>query len=441
MADRARPPGGNAPGPRPDPGAERIARALRSGLRAAGLFILTAVHLGLALPALLASLRGYQRPWVQLAAFTLLTLLIMADALLGADRRGRPRWWVALGLACALVASAVSTGDLPVGDFVGTPHWTFLEIGWFGVLLLFDAGFGPTLLFIGGHLLLTLGQLLLAGDPGRQAAAGMAVSALAICTFQVAAAILARSLGDCAAAASATGRERERVRTEAAVAAQIHADQRARYAELDSSVLPLLTGLADGTLEPGDEAVRRRSAIEAARLRRLFAERDHAHDPLLHELRAGIDVAERHGVDVQLAVRGASAPVDRRLRRALTEPVLAALATAERSARATVIRGGGLIRVSVVTDAPGTEIPGATEGGDGNGGDGGEGAGAAVRVRTVRSEGRLRVEASCTVGAGAAGGTAGGAGGGAGGPGAGSGKPRTRTRSPVSAAPDASACG
>ncbi|MEV7867567.1 hypothetical protein AB0P17_16005 [Streptomyces sp. NPDC088124] len=372
--------------PAADPLTDRIARDMRAGLRVAGLFILTAVHLGLALPALLASLRDYDQPWVQLSAFTLLTLLIMADALLGADGRGRPRPWVVLGLTCALVASAVSTSRLPVADFLGTPHWTFLEIGWFGVLLLFDAGLRPTLVFIGGHLVLTLAQLLLAGVPTRQAASGMAVSALAICTFQVAAAMLARSLGDCAAAASATAREQERVRTEAAVAAQVHADQRARYAELDRSVMPLLTGLADGSLDPGDEGARRRSAVEAARLRRLFAERDHAHDPLLHELRAGMDVAERHGVDVQLAVRGACAPVDRRLRRALTEPVLAALATAERDARATVVRGGGLVRVSVVTDCPATaptEIPEPTEPG--------------VRVRTVRSEGRLLVEASCTL--------------------------------------------
>ncbi|MFE4055125.1 hypothetical protein ACFXP3_02255 [Streptomyces sp. NPDC059096] len=381
------PPGDEGDGIGADPLTDRIARDMRAGLRVAGLFILTAVHLGLALPALLASLRGYDQPWVQLFAFTLLTLLIMVDALLGADGRGRPRAWVVLGLTCTVVASTVSTSRLPVEEFIGTPHWTFLEIGWFGVLLLFDAGLGPTLVFIGGHLAVTLGQLLLAGVPTREAASGMAVSALAICTFQVAAAMLARSLGECAADASATAREQERVRTEAAVAAQVHADQRARYAELDRSVLPLLTGLADGSLSPGDAAVRRRSAVEAARLRRLFAERDHAHDPLLHELRAGIDVAERQGIDVQLAVRGASAPVDRRLRRALTEPVLAALATAEHSARATVVRSGGLVRVSVVTDSPRTTLTALTEIP--------EPAERGVRVRTVRSEGRLLVEVSC----------------------------------------------
>ncbi|PKV89974.1 hypothetical protein [Streptomyces sp. TLI_146] len=251
------------------------------------------------------------------------------------------------------------------------------------MLLQFGRELGWTLLFIGCHVALTVGQLLLAGLPGRQTLAGMAVSALVICAFQVAAAVMARLLKDCAAAAGATAREQERVRTEAEVVTRIHADQRARYSDLRRSVLPLLADLADGVLDPADEGARRRCAVEAARLRRLFAERDHASDPLVHELRACIDVAERNGVDVQLAVRGAAAPAPRGVRRALTEPVLAALTTAERSARATVVRGGGLVRVSVVTDVPETVVPTPAEHG--------------VHVRTVRKDGRLWVEAAYAV--------------------------------------------
>ncbi|MEV6425375.1 hypothetical protein [Streptomyces sp. NPDC051662] len=389
MSDDRQPPGPRAPDPldsepsASDPLTDRIAAGMLGALRLAGLVILSAVHFGLALPALLANLDGYRHTWVQLSAFGLLTLIIVVDALLGVAGRRRPRAWVAAGLVCSLVAAVVATSQLPGDHYLATPHWTFLEIGWFGVLLLFDAGLNATLLFLGLHVVVTLGQLTLAGIPSRQAAAGMAVSALAICAFQIAAAVMARLLRDCATAAGATAREQERVRTEAAVSAQVHADQRSRYRDLGRSVLPLLTGLAEGTLDPGDERIRRRCAFEAARLRRLFAERDHASDPLLHELRAGIGVAERHGVDVQLAVRGVSAPVPRHLRRALTEPVLAALATAERSARATVVRGGGQVRVSVVTDAPETDIPEPTERG--------------IRVRTVHSEGRLLVEASYTL--------------------------------------------
>ncbi|MEV0259899.1 hypothetical protein AB0I49_00935 [Streptomyces sp. NPDC050617] len=367
-----------------DPLTERIADDMRGGLRVAGLVILGAVHFGLALPALLANLDHYRQPWIQFAAFGVLTLVMAADLLLGARGRARSRRWAAVGLGCALAASAVATSRLPAAYFLATPHWSFLEIGWFGVLLLYGERLRWTLLFIGGCVALTLAQLLAAGAPSRQVAAGMAVSSMVICAFQAAAAIMAGLLRGCAAAASATAREQERVRTEAEVSARIHADQRARYEDLRRSVLPLLAGLAGGELDPADERVRRRCAFEAARLRRLFAERDQAADPLVHELRACIGVAERNGVDVQLAVRGTPAPVPRALRRALTEPVLAALTTAEHTARATVVRGGGRVRVSVVTDAPRTDIPAAS-------------AGLGIQVRTVQSEGRLWVEAACAV--------------------------------------------
>ncbi|MFH8982101.1 hypothetical protein [Streptomyces varsoviensis] len=397
---------------------ERIADDMRGGLRVAGLVILGAVHFGLALPALLANLGHYRQPWLQFAAFGVLTLVMAVDVRLGARGRGRERGrgrgrgrrlkprarlrpqtraqqqaparqqarsrrWAVVGLGCALAASAVATSQLPAAYFLATPHWSFLEIGWFGVLLLYGERLRWTLLFIGCCVVLTLAQLLAAGAPSRQAAAGMAVSAMVICAFQVAAAVMAGLLRGCAAAASATAREQERVRTEAEVSARIHADQRARYEDLRRSVLPLLAGLAGGALDPADDRVRRRCAFEAARLRRLFAERDQAADPLVHELRACIGVAERNGVDVQLAVRGTPAPVPRRLRRALTEPVLTALTTAEHTARATVIRGGGRVRVSVVTDAPRTDIPLSGEPG--------------IHVRTLRGEGRLWVEAACAV--------------------------------------------
>ncbi|MDJ1131104.1 hypothetical protein [Streptomyces iconiensis] len=362
---------------------ERITTGMRGGLRVSGLVILGAVHFGLALPALLVNLSSYERPWIQLAAFSALTLILLADAFMEATGRQRPPYWAAAGTLAALVTSVVATSQLPAAYFLGTHHWSFLEVGWFGVLLLFGRGPGAALAFIGCHLALTLGQLTLAGLPTRADAAGMGVSAVAVCAFQVAAAIMAELLRNVAAAAGETLREQERMRTEAEISARIHADQRERYRELDDTALPLLAGLADGSLSAADEEVRRRCGMEAARLRRLFAERDFAPDPLVHELRACIGEAERYGVDVQLAVRGAPTGLAQPVRRALTEPVLAALLAADRGARVTVVRGGGAVRVGVVTDAPDTRIPWPTLRG--------------LRVRTVRGEGRLWTEISCPV--------------------------------------------
>ncbi|MEV3987380.1 hypothetical protein AB0J57_00565 [Streptomyces sp. NPDC049837] len=370
---------------------EQISDRLRGGARLAALGILAAIHVGLALPGLLSRLSEYPRPWLQLAAFGLLSLVLVtmvAAAVLdrgtggpgGGPRRGA-YVWPSVGLACTVVASAAATNDLPGEYFLGTLHWSFLEAGWFGVVLLMDRPLAMTWAFLGGHLAVTFTQLLLNGVPPRQEAAGMAASALAICGFQVAMAVGARLLRDCARSASTALREQERLHTEAAVAEHLHRDQRDRYQALNATVFPLLAGLADGSLDPRDDEVRRRCALEAAKLRRLFAENDYAADPLVHELRAGIDVAERNGVGVQLAVRGAPAELPRGLRRALIEPVLAALASADRTARATVVRGGGRVRVGVVIDEPAARIPDtATD---------------QVRVRTVSDEGRLWVEAVC----------------------------------------------
>ena len=143
-------------------------------------------------------------------------------------------------------------------------------------------------------------------------------------------------------------RDRERQRTADAVAERLHRDRRQRYAGLDT--VPLLAGLAAGVLDPTDEQVRTRCAVEAGRLRRLFAERDEAPDPLLHELRSCVDTAERRGLTVYLGTRGARPEPPLRVRRALTEPLLTVLATARSQARITLIGSPATVTVSVVAD-------------------------------------------------------------------------------------------
>jgi hypothetical protein len=102
------------------------------------------------------------------------------------------------------------------------------------------------------------------------------------------------------------------------------------------AVEALLEGLADGSLDPADPAVRCRCAIEASRMRRFFAESDEVSHPLVHELYACADVAERRGVQVELAVLAPPPPLAPEIRRALTEPVICGLATAVGRARVTV---------------------------------------------------------------------------------------------------------
>ncbi|UCM89395.1 sensor histidine kinase [Streptomyces marincola] len=364
-----------------------VERHLFRGLRHAGLVILAVIHFALALPSLLGSLPGYSHPPLQVAAFCVLTgvLLVTAAYLL----RGRP-WparWPAPALGAVLAASVAATSQLPADDFLRTPHWSFLEAGWFGVVLLGHRGFQAVGAFIAGHLALMIGLLYAAGAPSRPDAAGMALSALAVCGFQVAVVLGLGLLRDRTDAIAAAARDRESLRIRATAALHIHADQRERYRALQATVLPLLGALARGTADPEDPAVRRACAREATRLRRLFAESDYAGDQLIHELRACIDVAERAGVTVSLAVRGEPLHLPQEVRRALTDPVIAALAAARHTARATVVRAPGQVRVGVVIDVPDAPaLPAARAEHDAPDG---------VRVRRVSGDGRLFVEAAC----------------------------------------------
>ncbi len=99
--------------------------------------------------------------------------------------------------------------------------------------------------------------------------------------------------------------------------------------------------------------MRHRCAVEAGRLRRLFAETDDVTDPLLHELRACSYIADQRGVVVDLQLTGQLPALDRDVRRALTEAPLLALAGAERRARVTVLGRTDEVAVSVLVDGRG----------------------------------------------------------------------------------------
>lgn len=85
-------------------------------------------------------------------------------------------------------------------------------------------------------------------------------------------------------------------------------------------------------------------------MRRLFAEASAVSDPLLHELRACIETAERLGVPVSFAERGTRPELPARIRRRLTEPTIAALATARGKARVTVTGTEQAVTVSVLAE-------------------------------------------------------------------------------------------
>jgi hypothetical protein len=342
---------------------EESARAqLRRGLRVATLVVALVVVFGLGLSTLLRHLDSYETPLAQFAAFAAVGVVLIGEAVLLVRDRS---WGRLRGVAIAVVLSAsmLSYLTLPDGRTSTGPDWMFGAANWAGLVVVLDRPLRAAVLFLLGHELTALFNLLVFEGASRGALARFATGSVTVVGFPLCVAVVATVLRSLGAAAVAARREIERVRVAEAVAAESHHRRQQRFAELSATTVPLLEGLADGSLRPEDALVQRSCAIEAARMRRLFAESDTVDNPLLHELRHCIDVADRKGVVVELDARGRWPTPPLAVRRDLTEAVLTALATSATRARVTVVGSDALVSVSVVADCGELDVPvPATEG-------------------------------------------------------------------------------
>ncbi len=320
---------------------------LATAVRIVALGVAAIVQIGLCLAPLLR-----HPALAAVVAYVAFAVVTSASAFWLLRRRPLPGFIAATGTVLVLVASGVATAVVPADDFFRDRHWSFGLVGWLLLVLLSDR---PPLL--GGslalHAAVSVAQFLLAGTPARTDVGDAAIVLFAVTAFQLAIGGLIRLVDRRTGEAAAVAAERERLETRAALARQAGRDLRAGFAEQLGATLPLLAGLADGTVDPRSDAARTRCALAAAQLRRLFAENDDVPDPLVHEVTACLDVAERRGVAVTLAVSGDPVDVPPALRRHLTGPVLTALTTARTRARVSVLRTPGLVRVAVVADTTG----------------------------------------------------------------------------------------
>jgi hypothetical protein len=328
-------------------------------LRIATLLISAAIALGLGGANLLSNLPEYEVPLAQVGAYAVLGAVLGAEAVLLVRRRpwGRLR---RLAIAVILVAFTMSAVTLPDGQTSTTADWMFGAANFAGLAVLHDRPLRIIGAFLLTHESIALINLFLLHDVSRGALLRLATGSVNVIGVPLCLAVGADAVRRIHAAAVASGRKLERVRTEEAVAAESHRRRQQRFAELSGSAVPLLEGLADGSLVPDDVQVQRRSAIEAARMRRLFAETDDVPNPLVHELRHCADVADRRGVVVELEIRGHWPVPPVGIRRDLTEAALAALATAESWARVTVVGNAELVSVGVVADCGAVNVPDPT---------------------------------------------------------------------------------
>ncbi|WP_189211076.1 MULTISPECIES: hypothetical protein [Actinokineospora] len=335
--------------------AERTQAQLRHGLRVAMLVLTAVILCGLSLSSLVRNLHRFPVPQAQFAAFAVLAAVLAAEAVLVVRRRS---WGAMRGPAVLIVLAAAALSYTTLdGHTASSVDWAFGAANWVGAAVLLERPLRSMVVFLVAHESLALLDLLVLEDVTRAALARFATGSVTVVGFPLCIAVVAVVLRGIGAAAAAAADELARVRTEEAVAVESHRRRAQRFAELSDTAVPLLEGLADGSLTPDDAGVRRRCAIEAARMRRLFAEADTVANPLLHELRHCADVADRKGVEVELEARGSLPALPRAVRRDLTEAALTALATAESRARVAVVGSAELVSVSVVADCGEVEVP------------------------------------------------------------------------------------
>jgi hypothetical protein len=298
--------------------------------------------------------RGWSRfepAWAALAAWLVLSAVQLTGSTLLLRSALRGRVAPALTLV-ALLAGAVAVATYPKGQAIGDISWAANAVGWFGVLLLIQRPIHELAALLSCTVAMTVVALGVSGDLDTPVVwSRLIAQSFTTAGIQLAFALLTRQLHRAAQLTTRAARaQADRLARQVAEETR-HAERQRRYRYMRDRIAPLLRDLAEGRAHPGDDAVRRSSAIEAARLRRLFAETEDAAHPLLHELRACSDVAERRDVDVTFVCYGELPDVPVAVRRRLTEGPLLALASAEVSARVTVVATAGEVTVSVVADA------------------------------------------------------------------------------------------
>ncbi len=347
----AGPGGGGEPG-EPAVLGEVIATRYRRGFDLVVILLVGVWHVGNDLLALLSGWDAYRSPVAELLSWLALAAVgAAAGVRLWRGSAGRVATWLLAG--AALAAAALGIAAVPGDLLLGGTNWAWGAVGWFGVLVLLRRPPRELGAFLAATAAVAVAVLAGAGALDRIGVARAATVVYGTAALQLTLLLAGGALAATARRAAAVAGAEAAVRRRRQVAERLHADRRQRYRAVRGAVAPLLAGLADGTRDPADPEVRHRCAVEAGRLRRLFAETDDVADPLLHELRACSYIADQRGVEVDLQLTGRLPALDREVRRALTEAPLLALAGAERRARVTVLGRTDEVAVSVLVDGRG----------------------------------------------------------------------------------------
>ena len=268
----------------------------------------------------LATLDDYRQPLAAVAVW-LGILLAAAWLVPRALARGlsRPEAVAAIVLAAAAV-SAVGL-DRRTHLAAGSLDWSILGTVW---LLALVALSRSAWLWVPGAALLIAAHAffvvdLLGATPlglARVAAGGYATGVI-LASFAALRPTL-RTHSEIAVRRAELG---SRSAAERAAVAAIHADRADRMALLEVEALPLLRGIADGSLDPADPVVRRKCAGHATTLRRALVHRTGQADGVLATLGPALATARARDMPVEIQVVGDPGQPDR----AVAQATLAAV--------------------------------------------------------------------------------------------------------------------
>ena len=323
-------------------------------------FLVAGWHLAGAGGQLLRNASAYGSLAFQGAMWLVMAVAITAGSVL--VLRGAPGWLPAWAVAVtALAASTAAAAASPAGQMLAV-NWAWGSAGWTGVLVLLRRRPAELASFLAAEALATLGVQVWDGLHRTDLAGFLALLAWST-GAQIAVAAGVRAMDAAAGQAAAAAQGEHAARERATTAEIIRAARHARWLALQESTVPLVAELAAGTADPGDPQVRLRSAVQAARLRRLMAEGDEVPGSLVHELHASADLAERRGVAVEIETAGPLPQVPGSARRVITDAAIAILTAAHSQARLTLTAEGTGIAVSFVADTGAVvRLPAAGEG-------------------------------------------------------------------------------
>ncbi|MGW4461619.1 hypothetical protein [Micromonospora sp. NPDC004704] len=341
-----------------------VAATADRGSRIAAVLIAFGWHTVVNVPALLGNWSVYRWPWT-VGAGWLIFVVVGAISAAHLLRGTRTPTWRLIGVL--LLVDALVFVNTPAEMLFLPANWGWGTLGWFVVLVLWGRPVTALVAVFAAEAAIALVAVFAYGAGDAAGLSRYAMYTYGTATLPIAFSVAASVLRTLAARTAGTAAARAALDAERIAAQRARADRQERLALVSRTAGALLAELADGSADPTDPAVQRRCALEAARLRRLIAESDDVPDPLLHELRAAVDIAERNGLPVELVSVGTLPALPVHVRRRLAEPLTATLATARQWARLTVVAQPDEVVVSVVTPSTGPDPAGPAATGTDNG--------------------------------------------------------------------------